>query len=73
MTELTEGKISIATEITETTQSIKSESRILTMQKSKTGHNKKKNLYILYYCIYLSTSKMSYPLSEQFIASYKLI
>lgn len=71
MTELTAGKISITTEITETTQSIKSESRILTMQKSKTGHNKKKKL--LYYCIYLSTSKMSYPLSERFIASYKLI
>lgn len=70
MTELTAGKISITTEITETTQSIKSESRILTMQKSKTGHNKKK---LLYYCIYLSTSKMSYPLSERFIASYKLI
>lgn len=46
MTELTAGKISITTEITETTQSIKSESRILTMQKSKTGHNKKKNYYI---------------------------
>lgn len=77
MTELTAGKISITTEITETTQSIKSESRILTMQKSKTGHNKKKSviLYItiLYYCVYLSTSKTSYPLSELFIASYKLI
>lgn len=47
MTELTAGKISITTEITETTQSIKSESRILTMQKSKTGHNKKKQLYII--------------------------
>lgn len=49
MTELTAGKISITTEITETTQSIKSESRILTMQKSKTGHNKKKKTIILLY------------------------
>lgn len=48
MTELTAGKISITTEITETTQSIKSESRILTMQKSKTGHNKKKPIILLY-------------------------
>lgn len=48
MTELTAGKISITTEITETTQSIKNESRILTMQKSKTGHNKKKTIVLLY-------------------------
>lgn len=48
MTELTAGKISITTEITETTQSIKSESRILTMQKSKTGHNKEKTIILLY-------------------------
>lgn len=47
MTELTAGKISITTEIT-ITISIKSESRILTMQKSKTGHNKKKPIILLY-------------------------